>query len=815
MPTRQIRISSLATDLRFAFRTLRQSRGYTAAAVLTLAIGIGAITTIFSVVDAALLRPLPYNESDRLVAIFETMPGNDRRQVAPANFLDWQRESRTLESLAAFYTGRRTVGSGDSPERVLSSSVSGTVFTLLGARAALGRTFVAADDSGSAGRLAVLSDALWRRKFGGSMDVVGQSIRIEDEPFTIIGVMPTGFRFPEAAELWTIGTSGVPALRGAGPAVASMRDVHYFSAIGRLRPGASRDASQQELAGIASRLAAQFPGTNRDLGVNIIGLHEALTGDNRATLLFLFGVVGLVLTLACTNVAGLTLARSGRRQREFAIRTAVGASRVQLVRQVLVESTLLSLAGGVFGVAIAAVAMDGIVASAPIDLPEVATVGMDARVLIFAFSVAALTGVAFGLLPALQASRASSLGVLRGGVRAGTGMRGRMRDALVIGELALSLTLLFGAGLLLKSLVGLLQVNPGFEPGKLLAIEPALSRSAYADNARIVDYYTRAIERLAALPGVESVGAASVLPASGQRMNRGVHIEGRPTPARATDQTIEYQSTTPRYFEAMGIPVRAGRDIATTDDAGAAPVALVNEAAVRAYWPDGDPIGRRIGFGSPDGIVWRTIVGIVGDVRQVGLDQPALPEAYAPLLQDPNRNMSIVVRTGADPAAVSASVQRALREVDPSQPVMAARLMSRQLSGTLARPRFFTLLLGGFAVAALFLATLGVYGVVATAAQGRTRELGIRIALGAQRSDVFRQVLAGGVTLAVVGIALGSVGAFWFASGVRRLLSSVEPGDPMVFAATAFLLAGSAMLASWLPARRAARTDPMTALRSE
>ena len=814
MSATRFRLSSLGTDLLYALRTLRQSRGYTAAAVLTLAIGIGAITTVFSVVDAALLRPLPYPEPDRLVAVFETMPENDYRQVAPANFLDWQRESRTLTSLSGYYTSRRTIGSDHAPERVLSSSVAGNIFALLGAHAALGRTFNAADDRATDERLVVLSDGIWRRLFGASRDIVGQAVRIDDEPWTVVGVMPAGFRFPDAAELWTIGSSGVPALRGAGPAVASMRDVHYFRALGRLKAGATREASQQELSALAGRLAAEFPQTNRDLGVKITSLHDALVGDSRSTLLFLFAVVGLVLLLACTNVAGLTLARSGRRQREFAVRTAIGASPAQLVRQVLVESSLLSLLGGLCGVAIAAAALDSIVASAPIDLPEVASVGINARVLLFALFVSGGTGAAFGLLPALQASRASSLGVLRGGTRAGSA-RSRLRDALVVGELALSLTLLFGAGLLVRSFVRLLQVDPGFQPERVVTIEPALSRSAYAEGARVVDYYTRALERVATVPGVEAVGAVSVLPASGQRMNRGVQVEGRPTPARATDQTIEYQTATPGYFEAMGIPLRSGRALSATDDAGAAAIAVINEAAARAYWPGTDPIGRQIGFGSPEGIAWRTIVGVVGDVRQLGPEQASLPEAFVPMVQDPDRNMSIVVRTGIDPSALGTALQRALREVDPSQPVMAPRLMTRQLSGTLARPRFFTVLLAGFAAAALLLATLGVYGVVATAAQARTRELGIRIALGAQRGEVFRLVLAGGVTLAVLGVALGSAGAFWFAQGVRGLLVGVEPADPLVFALTGGLLSAAALLATWRPARRAARTDPMIALRAE
>jgi putative ABC transport system permease protein len=816
MPLRRLALSALASDLQSGLRTLRHAPGFALAAVLTLALGIGATTAMFSIVDAALLRALPYPEPDRLVAVFETMPGNDRRQVAPANLGDWRQESRTLTALSAFYTSRRTIGSGASPERVLSTSTSGGIFTTLGARASLGRTFVTADDSGASERLAVLSDGLWRRLFSGAQDIVGKGVRIDDEPYTVIGVMPADFRFPERTDLWTLGTRGVPALRAGGADIASLRDVHYFRVIGRLSPGSSREASRREMSTIAARIEARHPDTNRDLGVNIVGLQDALTGNTRSTLLFLFGVVGLVLLLACTNVAGLTLARSGKRQREFAIRTAIGASRGQLVRQVLAESTLLSIVGGGLGVALAALAIGRLVASAPIELPEVASVGIDARVLLFALLVSATTGVAFGLLPALQASAASSLGALRQGSR-GNSTRSRLRGALVVGELSLSLTLLFGAGLLLKSFVGLLRVDPGFVPERVVTIDPALSRSFYADPGRIVDYYTRALERVSTLPGVEAVGAVSVLPASGQRMNRGVHIEGRPTPARQTDQTIEYQAATPGYFEAIGIPLKRGRGFSESDDGKATPIAVINEEAARQYWPGIDPIGRRVGFGGGPGAgpTWRTVVGIIGDVRQLGLDQPALPEVFVPLLQDPDRDMSIVVRTSIDPATVSVALRRVVQDVDPSQPLMAPRLMTRQLAGSLARPRFFSALLGGFAATALLLATLGVYGVVATAAQARTREMGIRVALGAQRSEIRGLVLSGGVKMAAAGIALGSAGAFWFARGVRGLLVGVEPADPVVFAVTGALLGTAVLLASWLPARRAARADPMVALRAE
>ena len=804
----------LANDFHSALRTLRHAPGFALAAILTLALGIGATAAMFSVVDAALLRALPYPEPERLVAVFETMPGNDRRQVAPANLVDWRQESRTLTALSAYYTSRRTIGTGAAPERILSTSVSGGIFTTLGARASIGRTFVAADDSGASDRLAVLSDGLWRRLFGAERDVVGRAVRIDDEPYTVIGVMAADFRFPERTDLWTLGTRGVPALRGAGPDITSMRDVHYFRVIGQLRPGSTREASLRELSAIAARIETRHPDTNRDLGVNIIGLQDALTGNTRSTLLFLFGVVGLVLLLACTNVAGLTLARSGKRQREFAIRTAIGASRAHLVRQVLAESTLLSIAGGGLGVVVAALAVRRLVASAPIELPEVASVAIDARVLLFALAVSALTGVAFGLLPALQASAASSSGFLRQGSRGNTS-RSRLRGALVVGELALSLTLLFGAGLLLKSFLGLLRVDPGFVPERVVTIDPALSRSAYPDPVRVIDYYTRALERVSALPGIEAVGAVSVLPASGQRMNRGVQIEGRPTPARATDQTIEYQAATPGYFDVMGIPVKRGRVFTGSDDGSAAPIAVINEEAARQYWPAIDPIGRRVGFGGPAGLTWRTIVGIVGDVRQLGLDQSALPEVFVPLHQDPDRDMSIVVRTSIDPVTVSTALRQTVQDVDPSQPLLSPRLMTSQLAGSLARPRFFSALLGGFAAAALLLATLGVYGVVATGAQARTREMGIRVALGAQRREILNLVLSGGAKLAVAGIALGSAGALWFARGVRGLLVGVEPADPFVFVVAGALLGGAVLLASWLPARRAARADPMVALRAD
>ena len=808
-------IDFIRQDARYALRSLVRHRGFSIVAAATLAIGIGANTAIFSVVDAVLLAPLPYADPARLMVVWETMPDNDKRGAAPANFLDWRRESRAFSGLAGYFATTRTLTTGDAPERVRTASVSGNLFSLLGAVPAIGRTFVPSEDASGAADLAVLGDGMWRSRFGADPSIVGRTIRLDDRSIVVVGVMRPDFRFPERVELWTIGVRGVPALSGFPEDITVQRDIHYFTVIGRLAPGVAENAAQREMSAIARRIGQRFP-DNAELGVNVEPLRQAVVGDTRAPLLMLLGAVGFVLLIACTNVANLVIARASARGREFAIRTAIGATRRRLLAQVLTESVMLSAVGGALGVALAAAGTRLLVAASPIELPSVAHVAIDPRALAFTALLALVTGLLFGMIPALHVSGVSVERALRDASAKSTGgqSKRRARSALAVAEIALSLALLIGAGLFVKSFARLLAVDPGFRPEHLLTMQLSLSPNAYGEKPRQAAFFDRLMERAASLPGVRSVGVVSNLPIGGGSMNRGVRIDGRPSP-RANGPTTEYQSVGGAYFATMGIPLRAGRLFGAEDAPTGAPVAVIDEALAQRYFPGENPIGRRLGFGSPSGDVQRTIVGVVGDVRHFGLDQAAEPEVYVPVHQDPNRTMTIAIRTISDPEALVPAMRAAVRNLDPAQPISSVATMDQRLADSVARPRFLMLLLAAFAVVALFLASLGVYAIMATNVESRRREIGVRLALGARPLDVLRQVMGEGGRLVAAGVLTGLA----MALGATRLLSSllfgVAPSDPMTFAAMTTLLVGIAMLATWLPARRAARVDPLVALRAE
>jgi putative ABC transport system permease protein len=806
----------LAQLLRNAVRTLSGNLTFTIVTSLTLALGLGAATAVFSIVDALLLRPLPYPDPERLVVVFETAPDNDRRNAAPANFLDWRRDSRTVTSLAAYRTSRQTLTGGAAPERVLGSAASANIFSTLGGAARLGRAFRPAEDSAGSPALTVLSHALWRRQFGGDSGVIGRTIRLDDSPFTIIGVMPPAFVFPEPADLWTLADRGVPPLGGFTGDISAARDLHYFTAIGRVRPGTSIGAARAELAQLGAAIAALHPETNRDLGVNVVPLRDALVGDRRATVLILFGIVGFVLLIVCANVASLMLASSAARAREFSVRAALGASRSRLVAQVAAESLLLALLGGTLGVIAAGVSVHALAAAGALGLPEIARVTIDARVFAFATVLACASGLGSGLVPAMRVSSAAPFDALREGGRSSTGGgRQRLRQGLVVVQLALSLTLLVGAGLLLKSYELLVRVDPGFRRANVLTLETSLSPATYGTSAAVESYYDRAIAAAAGVPGVRSAGAVLNLPVSGRSMNRGLQIEGRASPQRATDQTVEYQVASASYFETLGIPTRRGRGIEARDDARATPIAVINQSAAQKYWPAADPVGTRIGFGNRDGgTTWRTIVGVVGDVHHFGLDRAPRPEAFVPMAQDPQPAMSLVARASA-PDVPASSVRRAVSEIDPLQPVSAVRSMDERIGASVERPRFLSRLLAAFAVAALALSALGLYGVLAQIVGSRTREIGLRMALGAQSTDMLRMVLRQAGALAGLGVLIGVAGALAVTRLVSSLLFSVRPTDPAVFTETAALLVAVVIGAGFLPAYRASRVDPAVALRRE
>lgn len=797
--------------LAHAIAPFRQRPGASLVIVLTLAIGLCATTTAYSLVDALLLRPLPYADAGRLVAVFETSPDNDRRGAAPANFLDWRREARTLEGLAASLSQRRTIEGPESAERVLAASVSGNFFTILGARAAFGRTFLPAEDDEVGVRRVVLSDQAWRRRFGADPGVVGKTVRIDESPFEVVGVMRPDFLPPAPAEFWTLGDRGVPALSGFQGDLPAARDLHYFNVFARLSPGASIDAARSELGRIAGELAAAYPSTNRDLGVNILPMREAVVGDRSTATLLLLGVVGFVLLIAGANAANLMLASSAARGREFAIRAALGASRKRLAEQLLSEGCGIALVAGALATIGAFVAVRLLERVGIIQLPAATPATIDLRVFLFTAAISVVVGIGASLVPALSSGKGSLSGDLRTRGADG-GSHRRLRRGLAAFQLGLSLTLLNGAGLLLLGYSAVARNNPGFDADGVATVSVVLSPASYAEGARMAQYYDRAIGALASMPEVASVAAVSNVPAGGASMDRGFRIEGRPAPERSTDQTIEYGVVTPDYFTTMRIPLLSGRALGSGDAAAAPPVAVISESARRRYWPDSDPIGARIGFGRPDGsMAWPTIVGVVGDVRHFGLDQDAVPAAYVPMAQAPVRAMTIVVRS-LPGQTIGAAAREAVRSVDPSQPVSVAGRLTDQLSASISRPRNLATLLASLATIALVLAAVGLYGVLSQLAMERTGEIGVRLALGATSTRIVAMILGDASQLVGAGIVLGGAAALASAALVRRFIFGASPVHPGVLAAVVTVLSVVALVAAWVPARRAARLDPARVL---
>lgn len=799
-----------------ALAPFRHRPGLTATVVVTLALGLGATTAVYSLVDALLLRPLPYPAAEELVAVFETAPGDDRRGAAPANFLDWRRDARSFQQLAGSFASLRTIEAAAGAERVLGGSVSGSFFATLGVEAATGRTFRPREDSEGGPLRVVLGDALWRRMFAADPGMVGRTVRIDERAHEVVGIMPAGFAAPEPAEFWTLGDRGVPALGGFPGDLAAARDLHYFQVIGRLTPGVSLAEARAELESIARRLAAEYPATNTDLGVNPVPLRDAIIGDRAETSFLLLGVVGLVLLIAGANTANLLLTASAARAHEFSIRSALGATRGQLAGQLLLEGTGVALLAGALGLGGAALALELLGTSSPLAIPAATGAAIDARIFAFALGLSVLTGLGASLMPALRASRGEALAGLRGGRGLAGGSHAGLRRGLAVLQLGVSLTLLVGAGLLLRGYHALTQVDPGFRIDGIVTLDATLSRASYGEPVAARTYYDRGLEAIAAIPGVTGAAAISNLPTGGSGMNRGLRIEGRPDPARGTDQTIEYQVASPGYFATMGIPVLQGRGLAEADDASAPPVAVINEAARRRYWPDRDPIGTRVGFGRADGTTsWPTIVGVVADIRQFGLDQAPQPEVYVPMAQDPSRAMTVVVRAAAlDQAGIAA--RAALQAIDPSQPVSAARALTDQLASSVSRPRFLSRLLGVFAGIALGLAAIGLHGLLAQVVQGRTREIGVRLALGAAPRQMVWMVLRDALRLVGMGTLIGLAGAAVLTRVLGGLLFGVSPLDPAVLGVTTAVLTGVALAAALLPARRAAGLDPAQVLaRSE
>ena len=806
-------------DARYAARVLLKNPGFTLVAVLALALGIGANSAIFSVVNAVLLRPLPYAEPERLVTVWEddTKGGFPKDTPAAANYIDWRDQNQVFEGMAAIADQSYNLTGAGEPERLDGRSVSASLFPLLGVEPQLGRAFLPQEDAPGANRVVVLSHGLWQRRFGGDPSILGRPVNLNGANHEVVGVMPQHFQFPDPKDqLWTpiAFTQQEAANRGR----------HYLQVVARLKPNVTVEQAQAEMTTIAARLQQQHPEQNRDLGATVVPLHEHLVGNIRPALLVLLGAVGFVLLVACANVANLLLARAAVRQKEIAVRVALGASRLRLVRQFLTESVLLAACGGAVGLLLAVWGTGLLKTFIPENVSQVRSITIDGRVLGFTLLVSLLTGLVFGLAPAAQASRFDLNETLKeGGRDSAQGSRGnRVRGLLVIAEVAVSLVLLIGAGLLINSFVRLRGVDPGFTSDNLLTMSIVLPREKYPDYQRRAAFYDEMVSRVEALPGVKSAAVTNWIPLVLQGDSITFGVEGRPDPAPSQGKrpAVVTRAVHPHYFRTMGIRLLQGRALDERDRADTPNVAVISETMARKHFAGEDPVGRRITPGAADSTNaddWITVVGVAQDVRQVELGAEPKPQMYVPYAQGWSAFAPryLIVSTNVEPLSLASAVRGAVWSIDRDQPVADVRTMREVLSASLARQRFSTLLLGVFAAVALLLASVGIYGVMSYSVAQRTHEIGIRMALGAQRGDVLRLAVGQGMKLILVGIGLGLVAAFALTRVMESLLFGVSATDPVTFAAISLVLVFAGLLASYVPARRATKVDPMIALRYE
>ncbi|HWS87819.1 MAG TPA: ABC transporter permease [Pyrinomonadaceae bacterium] len=807
-------MKTLLQDLRYGLRVLWKAPGFTAVAVLALALGVGANTAIFSVVNGVLLRPLPFAEPERLVMVWmdNRVMGLREDLNSYPNYVAWRDEGRAFEHLAAFTSSSPTLTSErGEPERLQGASATANFFGALRVQPALGRLFTAEEEAEGQDGVVVIGHGLWRRRFGGQPDIVGQQITLNGRSRTVIGVMPQGFKFPSEAEVW------VPLAPPAS--LREQRQSFWLSMVGRLKPGATVEGAQAELSAVAARLEKEFPDSNQGYGAYVVSLHEQVVGRVSTALWVLLGAVGFVLLIACANVANLLLARAAAREREIAIRRALGAGRARLIRQFLTESVLLALVGGALGLLLAVWGVDVLVALAPSDLPRLDQVGVDGRVLLFTVGISVGTGLLFGLAPALQAAQGDLNESLKeGGRGGGEGARGRrVRNALVVAEVALALVLLAGAGLMIKSFLRLQEVDLGFNAEHVLSMRVQLSGTNYREGARAVAFYEQLVERIEATPGVQAAAAVGTVFLSSTPNSSWFSIEGRPAFPPNERVEVPIDPVTPNYFRAMGVPLLKGRAFDARDRQDAPAVTVVNETFARRFFPGEEAVGKRIKYGPPDSDgQWITIVGVVGDTRRTGFDAAVRPETYLPHAQAPARGMMLVVRSSAaDPSALANAVRGAVSSLDREVPVFQVRTLDELLSGMMAQRRLNMLLLAIFAGVALLLAAVGIFGVMNYAVSQRTHEIGLRVALGAQGRDILRMVVGQGMALVLAGLVLGLVCALALTRLMSSLLYGVSAADPVTYAGIALLLAAVALLACYLPARRAMKVDPMEALRYE
>jgi putative ABC transport system permease protein len=810
------RVTNFWQDVRYALRAFASNPGFTVVTILTLALGIGANTAIFSIVNAVLLRPLPFQNPEQLCVITERLPSVPVVGPSYENFQDFRERAKSFSGMSATRLTTMTLTGAGEPERLPAQITSASMFSLLGVNARLGRTFAPEEDRAGGQQVVVLSNGFWKRRLAGSEEALGKSITLDNKSYTIIGVLPAGYQLLVPADVY------VPFEPWA-KTLPDDRNWHPgITAVGRLRDGVTLGQARSEMATIAANLAQEYPTYDTGMGADVTSMRDRLVSNIRPALLLMLAAVGLVLLIACGNLANLMLARATARRQEIAVRTAMGASRGRIVRQLLTESGLLALIGAATGVFLAWASMAWLLKLGGNAVPNVSPVTIDTRVLIFSAVLAVLSGVLFGLAPAFTAARVGLRDVLNEVARGSTGSRGQryVRSALIVAEVGLALFLLVGAGLLLRSFDRLASQLPGFRPENLLVADIPLSPNGYPNSVQRMEFYDRLLEKLRVAPGVRSAGAAMVLPVTGIGSAIHFNIEGRAPKSPHDYVIIGYRPVTAGYLETLGVPLLRGRFITASDTEQNPYVVVINQAAVRQYFPDGDPMGKRMQLGAiPDASVpWMEVVGVVGDLKQDLAGEPKA-EMYVPVRQGdailPVFSLSVVMRTEREPMTEAAALRSAVHDINPDQPVVRMRTMQENISGSVSEPRFRATLLAIFAGAAMLLAIVGLYGLMAYSVTQRVQEIGIRMTLGADRSDVMRMVMMQGLKLALAGVLIGVLASLALSRILSGFLYGVSATDPLTIVGVAGLLTLVALVASYLPARRAVRVDPMVALRYE
>ena len=809
-------METLLQNLRYTMRALRKSPGFTAVAVITLALGIGANTAIFSVVNAVLLRPLPYKDDSRLVVILN----QGRNPVAPANFIDWRNQSQSFSQMGAAEYWTPNLTGTENPEKLWALHVTPDIFPLLGVQPLLGRVFLPEEQDAGKEHEVVLSYSLWQGHFAGNPEIVGRSVALSGETYTVVGVMPRDFKFAPfwatKAQLWA------PLALGSRLADRGGSSLRVFA---RLKPGVTLEQAQAEMAGITGRLEREFPGTNQD--IQVVSLREKVVGNIRPALLVLLGAVGFVLLIACANVSHMLLARAAARREEIALRTALGAGRWDVFRQLLTESMVLALLGGGAGLLLAVWGVRVLLAISPAAIPRVETVGVDGHVLLFAVAISLLTGLAFGMAPAWRATAVNLSDALKEGKRGSSqGVhRDRLRGLLVASEFALAVMLLAGAGLMVRTFSALQHVDPGFDPHGVLSLVVGVAGTEQVAAGHTGNFYQEVLQKVSAVPGVQSVGGINHLPLAGDEWGFPFHVEGRPPEPPGKELVATYRAVFPGYFRTMRIPILHGRDVSDADNLRTPGVVVINDYLARRYWPGEDAIGKRITFDDPaKNPSWLTVVGVTKNSARANWVSPPEEEVFLPYLQNrayletptpPFAYLTLVVRTDLDPAALAPAIRGAIHSLDRNIPLSEIQTMDHVVSEANGQSRFYLVLLGAFATVALVLAGVGIYGVMSYSVSRRTHEIGIRMALGARGRDVLKLVVFQGIVQALAGVAVGLAGALALSRLMAGLLYGTRPTDPATFAAVVSVLSAVAVAASYIPARRAAKVDPMVALRYE